>query len=235
MVVSHRGACGTVPEHTEAAYTTAYYEGTDFNELDLQVTKDGVLVISHNPFLGETTNIANLKKFDNRRSNVTFEGKQTEFSCTNEYIINDFTWKELIEAGVAGKNRYESRNPFYNYMFPIMRFEDAIELMLKLNHDAPREGRTFKTGLYVETKMVQWYTEERGVDIAKLLFNVLQKYDLDTCAKAQDKLPIILESFEEDSLHYFKTVTDLPRIQLMTDPEKVDYDLEHISTFANGV
>lgn len=51
LVLAHRGACGTVPEHSKAAYTTAFYEGTDFDEPDLQVTKDGVLVISHNPFL----------------------------------------------------------------------------------------------------------------------------------------------------------------------------------------
>lgn len=39
-------------------------------------------------------------------------------------------------------------------MFPIMRLEDAIELLLDLNEQAPRPGRKFKTGLYIETKMV---------------------------------------------------------------------------------
>ena len=235
LVLSHRGACGILPEHSAAAYSTAYYEGTDFDEPDLQVTKDGVLVISHNPFMKETTNIDTMEQFHDRRVNLTFIGKQNGFVCENDYLINDFTWDELVQSGVKLRNRYASRNPFYNDMFPIMRFEEAIELLIKLNKEAPREGRKFKTGLYVETKMVQWYKEFRDVDIAKLVYDVLVKYDLHTVKLASEKLPIILESFEEDSLHYFETVTDLPRIQLMHEEKYFKYNLTHISTYAHGV
>ena len=49
LVVAHRGSCGLFPEHSAAAYTSAYYEGADFIEPDLQVTKDGILLVMHNP------------------------------------------------------------------------------------------------------------------------------------------------------------------------------------------
>jgi len=55
--VSHRGSSGTFPEHTEGAYTDCYFQGADFVELDVQLTKDGVLVINHDPTLKDTINI----------------------------------------------------------------------------------------------------------------------------------------------------------------------------------
>lgn len=50
-VVAHRGASGSAPEHTFAAYDLAVEEGADFLEIDLQLTADGVLVVLHDPIL----------------------------------------------------------------------------------------------------------------------------------------------------------------------------------------
>jgi glycerophosphoryl diester phosphodiesterase len=50
-VQGHRGARGLAPENTMAAYARATAIGVTTIETDLAVTKDGVLVISHDPFL----------------------------------------------------------------------------------------------------------------------------------------------------------------------------------------
>jgi glycerophosphoryl diester phosphodiesterase len=47
----HRGTRGLAPENTMAAYSRATALGVTTIETDLAVTKDGVLVISHDPFL----------------------------------------------------------------------------------------------------------------------------------------------------------------------------------------
>ena len=47
----HRGTRGLAPENTMAAYTRAIAIGVTTIETDLAVTKDGVLVVSHDPFL----------------------------------------------------------------------------------------------------------------------------------------------------------------------------------------
>ena len=47
----HRGTRGLAPENTMAAYARAIAIGVTTIETDLAVTKDGVLVISHDPFL----------------------------------------------------------------------------------------------------------------------------------------------------------------------------------------
>lgn len=47
----HRGARGLAPENTLAAFRTALDLGVSTLETDLAVTKDGILVISHDPLL----------------------------------------------------------------------------------------------------------------------------------------------------------------------------------------
>src|SRR6185295_14134894 len=50
-VQGHRGTRGLAPENTMAAYARATAIGVTTIETDLAVTRDGVLVISHDPFL----------------------------------------------------------------------------------------------------------------------------------------------------------------------------------------
>ena len=47
----HRGARGLAPENTLAAFRTALAIGVTTLETDLAVTRDGVLVLSHDPHL----------------------------------------------------------------------------------------------------------------------------------------------------------------------------------------
>ena len=54
LVVGHRGASARAPEHTLAAYDLALASGADYIEQDLQLTKDGELVVLHDPTLDRT-------------------------------------------------------------------------------------------------------------------------------------------------------------------------------------
>ena len=55
IVIAHRGASGYAPEHTFASYDRAYELGADYLEQDLQLTKDGVLVVMHDETMERTT------------------------------------------------------------------------------------------------------------------------------------------------------------------------------------
>ena len=107
---------------------------------------------------------------------------------------------------LKARNWYQERNGFLNDVFKKVSLEEVIEMQLRLNKDTKSQ-----TGLYIETKNVEFYWE-RGVDIAQLLFEVLKKYDLETSEKASVKLPIIIESFESESLKdfWFKFNSSLP-------------------------
>jgi glycerophosphoryl diester phosphodiesterase len=51
LVHGHRGARAMRPENTLPAFEYAILAGVDVLELDMAVTKDGVLVVSHDPYL----------------------------------------------------------------------------------------------------------------------------------------------------------------------------------------
>ena len=54
QVIAHRGASWDAPEHTFAAYDLALQQGADWIEQDLQMTRDGQLVVLHDDSLDRT-------------------------------------------------------------------------------------------------------------------------------------------------------------------------------------
>src|SRR5262245_35483178 len=56
QVLAHRGASGSAPETTLAAYRLALQTKVDFLELDVQMTRDGEIVAIHDPRVDRTTN-----------------------------------------------------------------------------------------------------------------------------------------------------------------------------------
>lgn len=56
IVYAHRGASGTAPENTMAAFHRAVEIGSQGIECDVQMTKDGKLVICHDETINRTTN-----------------------------------------------------------------------------------------------------------------------------------------------------------------------------------
>lgn len=53
--IGHRGASGYYPENTILAFDKAIELGADMLELDVQQTKDGILVVIHDPNVNRTT------------------------------------------------------------------------------------------------------------------------------------------------------------------------------------
>jgi glycerophosphoryl diester phosphodiesterase len=55
MVIAHRGASGTCPENTMAAFRRAHEMGAHMIELDVQLTQDDAVVVLHDDTLERTT------------------------------------------------------------------------------------------------------------------------------------------------------------------------------------
>jgi glycerophosphoryl diester phosphodiesterase len=56
MVVAHRGGCALGPENTIVAFDRGIAAGADALELDVRLSKDGVVVVHHDETLDRTTN-----------------------------------------------------------------------------------------------------------------------------------------------------------------------------------
>lgn len=100
LIVAHRGASGTLPEHTLEAYKLAIEQGADFIEPDLVATKDGVLVARHEPMLSGTTDVSTRPEFAARKTVKKVDGVDT-----NDWFAGDFTLAELKTLRQAGLRR----------------------------------------------------------------------------------------------------------------------------------
>ncbi|PLT28583.1 glycerophosphodiester phosphodiesterase [Peribacillus deserti] len=56
LIIAHRGASGYCPENTLAAFNESLKMGTKYIELDIQLSRDGELVVIHDTTLERTTN-----------------------------------------------------------------------------------------------------------------------------------------------------------------------------------
>jgi glycerophosphoryl diester phosphodiesterase len=103
IVFAHRGASGTVPENTIPAFQEAVKMGATYLETDVQITKDGVLVLAHDPHLGRTA------------------GDARE--------IKDLTFAELqkVDAGASFSPDGGKTHPFRGKGFKVPTLEEFLK------------------------------------------------------------------------------------------------------------
>ena len=208
ILIAHRGASAYAPEHTEAAYELAIKQGADYVEQDLQMTKDGVLICSHDAELSRTTNIEEV--FPNRAvvRNADAKGPRKGW-----YAI-DFTLAEIkrLDAGswFNQANPFAARKEYAGLTVPTL--EEATRII----------GN--RARLYIEMKYVPFY-ESMGKDMIGALVKALKSSQLGPAGEGsvnKEALPpAFIQSFSKASLLKLKGLAPkYPRIQLlpMEDP-----------------
>ncbi|RMN94095.1 Glycerophosphoryl diester phosphodiesterase [Pseudomonas cannabina] len=126
--IAHRGASFDAPEETIPAYTLARDLGADYLEMDIQRTKDGVLIALHDDVLERTTNIAQV------------------FPTRVKDPVSSFTLAELkqLDAGSWFNKAYPDRARDSYAGLQILTLDEVIDIA---------EGGANKPGLYIETKV----------------------------------------------------------------------------------
>lgn len=205
LVIGHRGASGYLPEHTLEAYKLAIEQGADYIEPDLVVTKDGVLVARHEPFISGTTDVASRPEFANRKRVRMLDGV-----ATDDWWTADFTLAEL--KTLRAKQAFGERDQSHNGKYTIPTFQEVIDLA---KAESAARGRTI--GIYPETKHPTFH-HAVGLPLEDRLVDVLKK------AGWTDKTaPVFIQSFEVSNLKYLNTKIDVNLVQLV-DADDVDKD-----------
>ncbi|MBR0560011.1 glycerophosphodiester phosphodiesterase family protein [Neokomagataea anthophila] len=184
LIFAHRGASALRPEHTFGSYAKAMQDGADFIEPDLVMTKDGHLVVRHEPNIVETTDVADHPEFANRRRTVTIDGeKQTG------WFTFDFTLAEI--KTLRARERLATlrpQNTRYNDRFAIPTFEEMIELV---SAEASATGKTF--GIIPEIKHSTFF-HSIGLDPETEFLRIIAAHEYTRQA------PLELQSFETANL-----------------------------------
>ena len=117
QIVGHRGAKGVAPENTLSSFQAALDAGVDMIELDVHLSKDGELVVIHDPRLERTTDGSGL--------------------------VSDFTLEELKGLDAAAKFEGDAsfggqRIPTLQEVYDLVRGQVEINVEIKTAEDGSR-------------------------------------------------------------------------------------------------
>jgi glycerophosphoryl diester phosphodiesterase len=123
----HRGARGLLPENTLPAFQRALELGVTTLEMDIAITSDGVLVVSHDPMLNPDL----------------VRDAAGRFLEQHGPAIKSLTWAQLqaydvgrIKPGTEYARQFPDQQPLDGTRFP--RLADVFELVKRLGDDKVR-------------------------------------------------------------------------------------------------
>lgn len=187
LVVAHRGASGYLPEETMEAYARAIELGADVIEMDLVVTRDGVLVARHDPNLALSTDVASHSEFASRKKTMKVDGR-TETG----WFVQDFTLAEVKTLG--GISTDAERPQQFNGKFKVVTFQELLDFQKLKTRET---GRAI--AIYPETKNPTWF-RELGLPMEDKVVAMIDAAGLNS-----KTAPIYVQSFEPGSLKYMKS------------------------------
>ena len=205
LIVAHRGASGYLPEHTLEGYKLAIEMGADFIEPDLVATKDGVLIVRHEPMLSGTTDVADKPEFASRK-----RGRKIDGVDTDDWFAGDFTLAEI--KTLRAKQAFSDRDQSHNGKYQIPTLQEVIDLA---KAESARTGRTI--GIYPETKHPIFHAAI-GLPLEDRLLDILK-----AAGWSEKSSPVVIQSFETANLKYLRGKTQLRLVQLV-DGDGVDKD-----------
>ena len=187
-LLAHRGASYLAPEATRPAYLMARELGVDYLELDLQRTRDGILVAVHDDTLIRTSNI-----------HEVFPERQGD-------SVDTFTLAELqqLDIGEWFNRAFPERARKSFHGLRVLRLQEVLEIA---------EATSPRIGLCIETKRAH-----RFPDIERQLAEELRRHGWIQPQGAFGRASLIFQSFDPASLERLKVLApEISRLLLVDE------------------
>ena len=165
LVIAHRGASGYLPEGTLPAKALAVGMGADYVEHDVVMTRDDRLLINHDLWLDNVSDVA-------RR----FPGRER---ADGHFYVIDFDLDEILSLAVTERFNvvdgrdlpaFPDRFPVWQSSFHFHTLESELEFLQGLRHSSGRD-----VGVFTELKS-PWFHEQEGKDLVSAVYAVLARY-----------------------------------------------------------
>jgi glycerophosphoryl diester phosphodiesterase len=183
--IAHRGASAYAPEHTLAAYRLGERMKGDYIEIDVQMTKDGHLIVMHDETVDRTTNgsgrvkdltLAEIKALD---AGSWFNEAYPEYAKPEYAGLRVPTLEEVIREFRKGSRYYiETKSP---ELYPGME-EKLLEIL-------DRYGLTHKEALKKRQVIIQSFSRESLLKVHRLNPDIplVQLYDAEASGSITDE------------------------------------------------
>jgi glycerophosphoryl diester phosphodiesterase len=192
MVAAHRGDWRNAPENSLQAYKQAIEMGVDILEVDLNITKDGVVVIMHDDHIDRTTNgkgkpsdytLAELKKFH------LMEGHG---------VITKHTIPTLEEVMLLAKGKVlvnlDKSFPYYAEAYQVLKKTGTVQQAIfktgepysvaRKTYPAILDSITFMPVIYLNKPLARQDIDEYQKEIKPVAFELI--FPSDTSAILKD-------------------------------------------------
>jgi len=209
-LIAHRGSSALKPEMSQPAFEQAMHDGADLLELDVVLSKDGVLLVRHDAALaamevnGEppfsTTDVATHAEFSTRKTTKLVDGKKE-----TGWFAEDFTLQEL--KSLRAIERFPQLRPSSAKLdgkFPLLTLQEVADLAKAYTAKTNR-----KVGLLVEIKHAA-YLKAQGQDIGQAVLKFLQHNHWSSA-----QAPVFVMSFEVEVLKQLRSASPVRILQLM--------------------
>jgi len=193
-VHGHRGSRGTVPENTIPAFEAALMAGADVLEFDLGVTKDGVVIVSHEP------NVTPERCLD-------ADGKKLD----KPVAIRELTLAELKKYDCGSLLNPKFPQQIEVPGTPMPTLEEVFELVKKAGYAASP-----KVEFNIETKIFPYEPELAPApeEFARLVTDVVKKHGMEA--------RVMVQSFDVRTLRAVKKFAPAIRTSQLTYESLVD-------------
>lgn len=182
----HRGGRDSYPENSLYAYTNAIEQGATTIEADMQMTKDGVIVMSHNPTLNpDTTRDENGDYVKKDQIDI----RTTNYEELKKYDIGHMNPRSEYyqEHGIDQKQRF-CTIPTLEQLFQLIQDSGNEEIMVNL-----------ETKLYPDPATGAYHKNNVDANnFVKAVNEIVKKYDMENRT--------IIQSFDWSSLVCVKQI-----------------------------
>jgi len=183
----HRGARAAMPENTLAAFSYALDAGVDVLEMDMQVTKDNKIVISHEPRIAPEICL----------------GPNGE-TIKEPPVIHELTLEQVkkYDCGTLQNPKFKTQTPVKGEKIPTL--DEVFELVEKSTAPAAKNVR-----FNIETKIYPFYPQLSPApeDFVKLAAEVINRHNMSG--------RVIIQSFDDRTLQFVRKYMPLARTAML--------------------
>ncbi|MFA6584443.1 MAG: glycerophosphodiester phosphodiesterase [Elusimicrobiaceae bacterium] len=196
QVHGHRGCRAVYPENTLAAFNEALRAGVDVLEMDMQVTKDNVIVLSHEFAVSPDLCLAP------GGEKIT---KQLPFHFLTLAEVKKF------DCGTLRNPKFPDQTPLPGEKIPTL--DEMFEMVKNSTYPAAANVQ-----FNIETKIVPGYPaiSPAPEEFAQLFADSIKKYGMEK--------RVILQSFDKRTLIAMKKLLPQVRTSMLTSDNLVPYD-----------
>lgn len=192
MVVAHRGDWRNAPENSLQAYKQAIEMGVDVIEIDLNITKDGVVVIMHDDNIDRTTD------GKGKPSDYTLEELKKFHLKEGHGVITKHTIPTLEEVMVLAKGKVlvnlDKSYPYYTEAYAVLKKTGTLpQAIFKTNepyqnvrakYGAILDSITFMPLVAINAPSARKIIDEYQKEIKPVAFEI--DFPIDTSAILRD-------------------------------------------------